>query len=132
MEYQTTQPSVLRSNRIIAQGNVLIIEDDPDTANFIASFLREQGYGVRSVISRDEALAVLDAYLYDVIIMDYMMPGMGSTQFASQARKRCPHSKFIMISAVSVAQEQAEKLNMEFLAKPFTPEQLLQTIQSLT
>jgi hypothetical protein len=56
---------------------------------------------------------------------------MGSTEFTAQARIRCPPSKLIMISAVEVAKEQAQKLGMEFLQKRLTPDTLVNTIQTL-
>jgi DNA-binding response OmpR family regulator len=42
----------------------LIIEDDKDTAESLMLFLAHEGYGVRWVTSRDEALVVLESHIY--------------------------------------------------------------------
>jgi len=101
-----------------------------DTANVIGMFLMQEGYGVRCVESRDHALVVLQAYLYDVIIMDFFMPGMGAAEFVTESRRRCPRSKFLLITATNIAAEQAAKIGInEFLGKPFKPEELLPIIR---
>jgi CheY-like chemotaxis protein len=111
-------------------GNLLVIEDDADTADIIRTFMSEEGYHVRCVPSRDAALEVLDAYLYNVIVMDYTMPGMGAVEFIREARRRCPNSMFVLITAEVVAAERALTLGLSrWLGKPFTPERLLQAIR---
>lgn len=115
---------------VVKKGNVLVIEDDDDTADSICTFLKREGYGARWVSSRDEALEVLGSYIYDFIVMDYMMPGLGAVDFLKQARQSCPRSKFVLITAASIAHERAHTLGIsQWLGKPFTPEALLSALQ---
>jgi DNA-binding response OmpR family regulator len=111
-------------------GNILVVEDEPDTAEVIRLFLTDEGYHVRCVPTRDAARVVLNSYLYDVIVMDYMMPGMRAAEFIRETRRRCPRSKFVLITAETVAAERADVLGISrWLGKPFTPEQLVQTLR---
>lgn len=113
-----------------ATGNILVIEDDEDTSDVIRTFLSNEGYHVRCVPTRDAALDVLDSYIYNVIVMDYTMPGMGAVDFMREARRRSPNSMFVLITAEVVAAERAQTLGLSrWLGKPFTPERLLQVIR---
>ena len=107
-------------------GNVLIIEDDPDTATVIATTLIKEGYGARTVSTRDEAVKVLSRYLYDVIIMDLYMAGMGPDEFVKKAKSLYPRSKVILITAIESVDKQASRLGIcQWIGKPFDPDQLL-------
>lgn len=111
-------------------GNVLVIEDDPDTADTIATILRRDGYSVRAVGTRDDALATLAAYLYNVVIMDLNMPGLSAADFMKEVRYRCPGSKFILITAAERVSEQAKALGIcHTIGKPFDPDDLLAAVK---
>jgi CheY-like chemotaxis protein len=113
-----------------AQGNILVIEDDSDTADTIRTFLTDEGYHVRSVASRDNAQLVLNSYLYDVIVMDFMMPGLGAVEFMKEARRLCPRTAFVLTTAAPIAAERAKILGFtRWVGKPFTPEELVRTIR---
>ncbi len=130
MDVAKREMPVLKTSAVRAHGNILIIEDSMDTAETVALFLMREGYGVRSVPSRNDALLVLDSYLYDIILMDHMMPGLGAQEFLKEARHRCPRSKIILMTAGHVAKEQAEKLGItQWLGKPFELNALLQSIE---
>lgn len=121
---------VMRASDTRARGNILVIEDDPDTADAVGLFLMREGFGVRCVPSRNDALLVLDSHLYDVIVMDYMMPGLSAAEFVKEARRRCPHSRFVLMTAMHRAAEQAGVLGIDnWIGKPFEFNTLLQTIR---
>lgn len=90
-----------KTDSAILKRNILIIEDDQDTAETMAEFLKDEGYGVRYVTSRDDAVLALQRFLYDVVIMDYSMPGLSADRFVALARGRCPRSKFILTTAMA-------------------------------
>jgi CheY-like chemotaxis protein len=109
--------------------NVLVVEDDLDTANSIAVELVLAGYGVRKTVSRDEALAVLDLYLYDFILMDYHMQGMTPGDFVDKVRRKRPNSKIILMTAGGTISGHAAELGIHCcLPKPLDP---LQVVSSL-
>jgi DNA-binding response OmpR family regulator len=111
--------------------NILIIEDDAETTEMVSLFLIHEGYGVRSVFNRDDALKILDSYLYDIIIMDLCMVGMGPVEFLKRAKLKFSRSKVILITAGAVVKNKAEELGVAaFIGKPFLPEQLLEVIKS--
>src|SRR4051812_25307056 len=104
--FQAPSPSA-RAHR-----NILVIEDHPDTAEALEVLFSGEGYGVRSVASRDDALVVLDSYIYDVIIMDFNMEGLGPDEFLRQSRVRCPHSNYVLITGEQNGSLLAKKLGI--------------------
>jgi len=111
------------------RSNILIIEDDADIAEAIVVALTMEGYGVRVVTSRNDALRVLSMYLYDCVIMDYSMNGMTAEEFIS-ALSLHMRSKIILVSAISSPQEVAERLKIKaWLKKPFEISTLMKVVQ---
>lgn len=121
---KTSPPKIIRTS------NVLIIEDDQDTAETITVALVREGFGVRAVNSRDAAAMVMSTYLYDVVIMDFFMPGMGPEEFMRSIRQRNPHSQFILITATAEAAEKAKALGIcHWIGKPFEIADLIDAVE---
>ena len=105
--------------RVIA-ANVLIVEDDRDTAEVYVEALKRAGYGTRQVPNRHEALRMLGHNLYHVIIMDVMMPGATLELFMSYRDSLFPAAKVIFISAYPQLEERARNFGVQHvLKKPF-------------
>jgi len=108
--------------------NVLVIEDDPDTADAIAAVLRAHEFNPVIAYSRNEALTKIDDTT-DAIVTDYMMPGLMLVNFISSLRlilrKRIP---VVVCSAYRNAEYEAKRLGLGFIAKPFTGEALLHAL----
>jgi two-component system OmpR family response regulator len=114
------------------QGNVLVVEDDVDCGQMIVRILSSAGYGVRLVNSRDAAAQALRRYLYEYIILDLRMPGMPTEKFLEIVRSSSREMHIILTTAESDAQRESERLGIpKYIGKPFSPEQLIGTIQSL-
>jgi len=119
--------------RIVPSSNVLVVEDDFDSAKTLVHSLIEEGFGVRSASSREEALAVIERYIYDVIVMHYSIPGMCAEDFVLAVRRRFPQSKFILITASDQVKKRATSLGIQlWIGKPFNPEVLLQMIKNVS
>lgn len=113
---------------------LLIVEDDDVMLRGLEAYLSGSGFIVESASSAEGALAVLDACLArsalpDLIIADVLMPGMDGLEFVALTRanedfERIP---FIIMSAQHAQdlQMQVASLdNVEYLPKPFDPEEL--------
>ena len=113
------------------RGNVLIVEDDRDCGQLISQALTANGYGVRIVKSRDDAVDALGRYLYSYIILDHAMPGMSVETFLEHCRKVT--SNIILVSAVVDPKKEAERLRLKsWLRKPFDTEELLEIMRGLS
>ena len=110
---------------------VLIVDDDADIRDLLFSALAEDGYeGVQACDGR-EALAVVERWRPDVIVLDLMMPGMDGWTFARRLREG-PLPSTIPILVLSAAHDLGGKARAvdaaEVVSKPFDLEMLLPKI----
>ena len=68
--------------------HLLLVEDDEDTRDLMALALRGAGFDVQPAGSGREALALLEATPYDLLVTDYDMPGMTGTEMLQIAAER--------------------------------------------
>ena len=60
---------------------VLIVEDDPDIVDYLSSFLGDEGYEVGSAQRCSTALAMMDSFGPDVVLIDALLPGKSGLEF---------------------------------------------------
>ncbi len=105
---------------------ILVVDDEHVLADMLAMILEQSGYKSTAVYSAAEALAALKIHP-DLIISDVMMPEVDGVELAVQVAKMLPGIKILLISGHAGTQEllKASGLSLDFLAKPFSPEELL-------
>jgi DNA-binding NtrC family response regulator len=113
------------------RGNVLIIEDDNDTAETLVIILAHAGYGVRKVTNRADALNAIQANLYQCILMDFHMPGLSAQDFLKELKKVLPNVNVVLLTASRDVSADATRLGLRFfIGKPFDLNDLLKVIAS--
>src|SRR5271170_3291451 len=106
---------------------VLIVEDDPDVAERLESWLRSQLYTVEKVSNGAAALESLASYQYDVILLDWNIPGPDGIQVCKQFRDRGGKTPILMLTGKDDPSEKAMGLDSgadDYLSKPFNPGEL--------
>lgn len=104
----------------VVYGNVLVVEDDSDTADLCIVALAQAGFGIRKVANRQGALKLLEKNLYQVILMDVMMPGTTLDDFMSFRQSKFGKLEIILVSAYPDIEEAARKHGIRYwLKKPF-------------
>lgn len=68
--------------------HVLVVEDDPDTREYVELVLRQQGCRVTSVATAEEALVALDMQVAHGLLVDYCLPGMSGAELCRSVRGR--------------------------------------------
>ena len=113
----TTTPSGLRSQE---QKRVLVVDDDKLVRRFMADSLRSLQYHVMEVENGAQALAALKHERFDLLLVDFAMPGMNGADVARAAQERQPDINVLMVSgyADSAAVETALG-SARLLRKPF-------------
>ena len=81
--------------------SVLVIDDDPDVRGFIAAALEEQGYRVREAGDGKEGLAEIDRDKPDLVIVDFIMPGLSGAEVARKIRAKLPRQPILFVSGYS-------------------------------
>jgi signal transduction histidine kinase/ActR/RegA family two-component response regulator len=126
-------PTAPAPARPTGAGNILLVDDSPDVLLTVRAFLSKGGFTVRHAHSGDEALALLAAgERFDILITDYMMPGLIGSDLVEQARAMQPGLPVLIITGFSVvAGFDPEKQHAEVLRKPFKRDELIARINAL-
>ena len=115
------------------QKHILVIDDDKKLGNLLKSFLTEKGYLVDFVENTLIAKEKLFNIIFDLLILDVMLPKESGLSFASKLRTS-NNTPILMLSAMSAPRDRIKGLKTgvdEYLAKPFEPEELLLRIENV-
>ncbi len=113
---------------------VLIIEDEKLLADSLKVLLESKGFEVEAVYDGESGAEYAELGIYDLLILDVMMPGMDGYQVARHVRaKRCA-TPILMLTAKSGLEDRIDGLNAGadyYLTKPFDSRELLACINAL-
>jgi DNA-binding response OmpR family regulator len=115
---------------------ILLAEDEEIIRMLIVDTLEDEDYHVDEAADGEEALQLFERNEYDLLILDYMMPGYTGMEVIEKVRASAFNSKvkILMLSAKSQKHEQERILSAganEFIAKPFSPLQLIESVKAI-
>lgn len=113
---------------------ILIVEDDQLLANSLKELLEGQNYQVDTVYDGEMGAEYALLGIYDLLIMDVMMPKLDGYQVASQVRARHCGTPILMLTAKSQLDDRIQGLDAGadyYLTKPFDSRELLACIHAL-
>ena len=117
-------------------GTVLVVEDEPAIQELIAFNLKQAGYIALSAASAEQAEQMINSALPDVILLDWMLPGMSGIDFARKL-KASAYTKaipLIMLTARGEEQDKVKGLETgadDYVTKPFSPRELSARIKAV-
>jgi DNA-binding response OmpR family regulator len=112
---------------------VLIVEDDPDTANLVQLYLRRDGYKVLSAPDGREGLKLAQDAGPDLVVLDLMLPGMDGLEVCRELRRNS-NVPIIMLTARVEEEDRLEGLNLgadDYVTKPFSPRELAARVRAV-
>src|SRR5215831_11417315 len=110
---------------------VLVVDDEKNMRGSLKTVLSDEGYAVRAVESAEEALNVLAHEDFFMVITDARLGGMTGYEFLAKARNQWPDLPILMITAYATPKLAVEAIKagaIDYLAKPFAPEELLHAV----
>jgi two-component system phosphate regulon response regulator PhoB len=116
--------------------NILIVEDESSILELIALNLHQAGFNPIRAISAEYADNIVNETIPDLIVLDWMLPGMNGIEFAKRLRANSATKSIpiIMLTAKSNEDNKIEGLNEgvdDYLTKPFSPRELVARIKAL-
>ena len=114
--------------------NILLIEDDAKTADFIARGFTQSGFSVSSVDNGTAGLEKLQSENFDIAVVDVMLPGLDGISVVRQARQAGCLTPVIFLSAKGSVEDKISGLQAggdDYLSKPFSFTELLARIQAM-
>jgi CheY-like chemotaxis protein len=111
---------------------VLVVDDDPDVRGFVVSSLEDLGYEVTEASNGETALAEFRREVPDLVVLDYLMPGMSGAEVAREMRSARPDQAILFVSGYSETDAiRAAAPGAALLSKPFRSEALATSVRKV-
>lgn len=114
---------------------LLLVEDEVQLSEALTQILMKNKYSVDAVHDGDDGLNYGLTGLYDVIILDIMLPKLSGLQILKILRKKGISTPIILLTAKDSIEDKVTGLDLgadDYLPKPFSPEELLARLRALT
>ena len=116
--------------------HVLVVEDEPDTAELIELHLKNDGYRVTVAGDGDQALKKVHKHMPDLVILDLMIPEITGVEVCKFIRKDPATQSIPIIMCTAKTGEIDKILGLElgaddYVTKPFSPRELLLRVKNL-
>jgi two-component system copper resistance phosphate regulon response regulator CusR len=114
---------------------ILLVEDEPSAARFIAKGLREATYAVDVAADGNAAAEQCQQYDYDAIVLDVMLPGRDGLSVCREIRAAGSDVPVLMLTARDAVEARVQGLDAgadDYLTKPFDFRELLARLRALT
>lgn len=116
----------------MAEGKILMVDDDKEIADLVEIHLKGEGYQVYKAYNGKEALEIFDAEEIDLAILDIMMPGMDGNEVCAKIRQ----TSTIPIIMLSAKDSESDKVSGivngadDYVTKPFNMSELIARVNS--
>ena len=112
----------------MAQGKILVVDDESLMREFLAESLLSQGYEVDAAENGVKALDFINADSYDVILTDYKMPKVTGMEVLKRAREKMPDCKVVVMTAYGTVENAVEAMKIgafDYITKPFSLDEIV-------
>jgi DNA-binding response OmpR family regulator len=121
---------------MVSSKRIIVIDDEVDMCWVLERLLQHKGYQVRTAVTGELGVTLLEKYDADLAIIDCKLPDTDGFDIAATALQLRPTISLILISGFPFAEEselrrRVRKLNAHFLAKPFEVSELCLFIDQL-
>ena len=116
------------------KSHLLCVDDDVKIIELLNIYLEAKGFEVTTCPNASEASELTSLFLYDLIILDIMMPNVSGIDFLRDFRKKDKNTPVLMLTANSQITKKGASYDSgcdDYLIKPFEPDELLMRIKKL-
>ena len=118
----------------MAESNILVVDDEKNILLTVRHALEPQGYTVVTAATGEEALRLLEQRVFDLMLLDLRLPGIDGMSVLKQVGEKQPNVPVVIISAYGTVGNAVEAMKLgaiDFLEKPFSPEELRETVRRI-
>lgn len=111
---------------------ILVVDDEPEIADLVELYLRNENFIVYKFYSASEALACINREQLDLAILDVMLPGISGLQICSKIRERYNYP-VIMLTAKNEEIDKITGLTLgadDYITKPFSPSEMVARVKA--
>lgn len=113
---------------------ILLIEDDGESADYVANGLREEGHLIAQAATGTEGLVCALGDGFDLLIVDRMIPGLDGLNLVKSLRATGQHTPVLFLTALGGVEDRVSGLNAggdDYLVKPFAFSELVARVAAL-
>ncbi len=113
---------------------ILIIDDEKNTRMTLGRCLDRAGFESDTAVNAEEGWEKFQEEDFGLVLLDLRMPGMGGMEFLRQARELRPEVRVVIITAYGTVGTAVEAMKLgavDFLQKPFTPEEIREVVNRI-
>ena len=113
---------------------ILLVEDEKRMAQALCEILRQEKYEVDHFDNGPDGLDAIESDVYDIVILDVMLPGMNGFEIAKQVRADGIKTPILMLTAKAELDDKVVGLDSgadDYLTKPFMTKELLARLRAL-
>ena len=114
---------------------ILVVEDEKRLAEALSQILKEKKYMVDVAYDGEDGFDLARSGIYDVIILDVMLPVMNGLEVAQRLRREKVATPILMLTAKDQVADKVAGLDSgadDYMTKPFSPDELLARVRALT
>jgi DNA-binding response OmpR family regulator len=115
-------------------GTALIVDDDETVGDVVAAYLERAGIAVLRAADGIDALTLVATARPDIVVLDVMLPGIDGLEVCRRLRRSAPELPIVMLTALGEEDDRIRGLEVgadDYLAKPFSPRELVLRVQSV-
>jgi DNA-binding response OmpR family regulator len=120
-------------DRVVGQGQVLVVEDDPTVADVVGRYLEREGFAVQRAADGVDAVRLATDSPPDLMVLDLMLPGLDGLEVFRRVRE-LGSIPVIMLTARGDESDRVAGLELgadDYVAKPFSPRELIARVKSV-
>ncbi|MBE6917934.1 MAG: response regulator transcription factor [Ruminococcaceae bacterium] len=113
---------------------ILLVEDEKRMAQALCELLRQEKYEVDHCANGVDGLSAIEAGIYDIVILDVMLPGINGFDIAQNVRSKGIATPILMLTAKAELDDKVAGLDSgadDYLTKPFMTKELLARLRAL-
>jgi DNA-binding response OmpR family regulator len=114
--------------------NILIIEDNKELAELLELHLRDLAFTVDTALDGVSGIAMAEAGLYDLIILDLMLPGLDGLEICKRLRNKASYMPILMLTSKSSELDRVLGLELgadDYVTKPFSIKELMARVKAI-
>lgn len=101
---------------------ILVVDDEPSLRDVLSIMLKKAGYTTATAVDGEEAVSKVGKDIYDLVITDLKMPGMGGMDVLKAVKSASPDTVVLVVTAFGSAESAVEAMKLgayDYLTKPF-------------
>lgn len=119
---------------MMSKQKVLVVDDEPSIVKLVQFNLEKEGFAVEVASDGPSALAKVVEGLFDLIVLDLMLPQMDGLEVCKEIRKKNSHLPILMLTAKNEEFDKVLGLELgadDYMTKPFSPRELVARVKAI-